>query len=653
MEKTMIKQCTKITSKLAGFILLTLFSNQLLAEEELQLEHLLVTARLEPISINDVASSVTVITRAEIEKKQVKYLADLLRDVPGFSVSQAGGAGSLTQVRVRGAEANQVLVLMDGVRANDPAASGEFQYQLALTADIERIEIIRGPQSATWGSDAIAGVINIIRRKDVKNQYLAGNIEAGSFSSINAGVYGGYAGDIFQISGGLSYLDTDGTNISRTGNEKDGAENTTGNIALEFDASESFSLRFSWQAVDASNEFDDIDYIDTGLPVDADRVTESRQNFLTGEVRFEPKQSSWSGSFSVNWMDSDNNNYSDGFWSGSTAAETLEYRLRGGVVFGEDESSRVGFAIEHENVDFSQRGHPSFFGDPNQDQSYDVNGYALEYVGNPVTGFTWTASARLDDYSDFDNATTWQLAGSYQLSPGLRLRGSVGTGSKAPTFTERYGYYEDLFIGNPGLKPESSRGWEIGMETSWVDFKHQLQLTWFDQDLQDEIDGFVFDPETFLFTAQNKENDSHRKGIEAIFDTRPGKYFTLSASYTYTDATEEDALGRPVREVRRPKHMASISANYLFAQNRGNLNLNLNYNGSQQDVFFSPITFISERVDIDAYTVLDLAASWKLTQSLELTGRINNLLDKEYEEILGYVRPGRAVFAGLRGRFDF
>ena len=112
-------------------------------------------------------------------------------------------------------------------------------------------------------------------------------------------------------------------------------------------------------------------------------------------------------------------------------------------------------------------------------------------------------------------------------------------------------------------------------------------------------------------------------------------------------------MGQSIAEVRRPKHMASVSANYYFSENRGNLNLNLNYSGKQKDIFFSPITFTLDRVDIDAYTVVDLAGSWKLTQSLELTGRVSNLLDEEYEEILGFVRPGRAVFAGLRGRFDF
>ncbi len=651
----MVKQHTKTISIMVGSVVFALFSNQLLAEEALELDDLLVTAGLQPISIKDVASSVTIITRQEIEQKQVKFLSELLRDVPGFSVSQAGGAGSQTQVRVRGAEANQLLVLIDGVRANDPASSGEFQYQFALTSNIERIEIIRGPQSATWGSDAMAGVINIIRKKDVDSRYLSGTIEAGSFDTVNASVDGGYSGDIFQIYGGLSYLDTDGTNISRTGTEKDGAKNTTGNIALEFDAGDAFSLRFSGQAVDASSEYDDIDFFVTGLPVDADRVTESQQTFLTGELRYEPLRNPWSGSFSVNRMDSDNDNFSDGLWTSSTAAETLEYRLRGGVTFGADNSQnhRISFALEREDVDFSQRGEASPFGDPNQDQSYDINGYALEYVGKPISGFSWTMSVRLDDYSDFDDATTWQLATSYRLSPTLRLRGSVGTGSKAPTFTERYGFFADLFIGNPDLKPESSQGWEIGLDTSWADGQHEFQLAYFDQDLQDEIDGFVFDPETFLFTAQNKDSDSNRKGIEAVFNTHLGKSFTLTASYTYTDATEKDAMGQSVREVRRPEHMAGVSANYYFADARGNLNLNLNYSGSQQDIFFSPVTFTLDRVDIDSYTVVDLAASWKLTQSLELTGRISNLLDEEYEEVLGFVRPGRALYAGLRGYFDF
>jgi vitamin B12 transporter len=628
-----------------------LFSTQILAEEALELDDLVVTAGLQPISITDIASSITIITRAEIEQRQVKYLSDLLRDVPGFAVSQAGGPGTQTQIRVRGAEANQLLVLIDGVRANDPALSDEFPYQYALTANIERIEIIRGPQSATWGGDAMAGVINIIRKKDVDAHNIAANVEAGSFSTINASVDGGYSGEVFRVSGGLAYFDSDGTNVARQGTEKDGAENTTANLDVEFDAGDTVILRFSGQLTDATSEFDDIDFFVSGLPVDADRVTESKQTYLTAEARFAPQGRAFSGSFVINHLDSDNDNYSDGLWSSSTAAETLELRLRGGWSLGENHS--INFALEKEDIDFTQRGDASFFGDPNQDQSYDVNGYALEYVGKPVKNFTWTLSGRLDDYSDFDDATTWQVAGAYRLSEGLRLHGSVGTGSKAPTFTERYGFFEDFFIGNPDLKPESSQGWEIGIDSNWQDGRHNLSLTWFDQDLQDEIDGFVFDPETFMFTAQNKDSDSKRSGIEAVYDARFGKSWSVGASYTYTDATEKDAAGKSVREVRRPKHMASLVANYYFADARGNLNMNLNYNGEQLDVFFSPTTFTVDRVKIPSYTVVDLAGSWKLTRSLDLTARVSNLFDEEYEEILGFVRPGRAAYVGLRGRFDF
>jgi vitamin B12 transporter len=648
----MVKQHNKSISKIVSLILLGTLSVQVMAEDALELDDILVTAGLQPISIRDVASSVTVITREEIEQKQVKFLSELLRDVPGFAVSQAGGAGSQTQIRVRGSEANQLLVLMDGVRVNDPATGSEFQYQLALTDDIERIEIIRGPQSATWGSDAMAGVINIIRKKDIDSKYIGGNIEAGSFSTVNAGINGGYSGDRFQITGALSYLDTDGTNISRLGNEKDGADNLTGSLALDIDAGDAFKLRFSGQTVDASNDFDDIDYFLTGLPIDADRVTESTQDFLTAEVRYDRLDNPWTGSFAVNWMSSEHDNISDGLWSSSTASDTLEYRLRGGVLFGEEQNHRFGFGLEHQTVDFSQRGDASYQ-DPNQDQSYNIKGYAVEYVGKPSNAFTWTASARLDDYSDFDNATTWQLAGSYQLSPALRLRGSVGTGSKAPTFTERYGYYEGTFIGNPDLKPESSKAWEIGMNSNWSDGRYQFELTYFDQDLQDEIDGFVYVPAFGLFTAMNKQNDSSRKGLEAVFDTRLSQHFTLVTSYTYTDAKETDATGESFDEVRRPKHQANLTTNYYFLDNRGNLNLNLNYTGSQLDVFYDPISYVSELVEMDSYLVLNLATSWKLTDSLELTGRISNLLDEDYEEILGFVRPGRAVYAGIRGRFDF
>jgi len=627
-------------------------------EEAHELKDLVVTAGLEPISIRDVASSVTVITREEIDQRQVKYLADLLRSVPGFSVSQAGGPGSQTQVRVRGAEANQLLVLIDGIRANDPASNDEFQFQYALTSNIERIEIIRGPQSATWGTDALAGVINIIRRKDVSGRYLAANAEYGSFDSLDLGVNGGINADRYQLSGSVAYLESDGINISREGNENDGSRNTTANAVLDITATDSLHLVFTGQTVSARTDYDDTDFIVTGLPYDSDRETEASRDYLRGDLRYEPAGSRWSSSFSVNWLDTGNDNYFDGSLDSSTAARSLEFRLKTSVLIGSSgaQNHRLSFEIDQDNTDFKQRGIATPFGDPNQDQSYSDTGYAAEYVGQPFESFTWTLSGRLDDFSDFDNVFTWQLAASSHVSDSVKLRGSVGTGSKAPTFTELYGFYSEFFIGNPELKPEQSAGWELGVDLEF--FRQQLTLgaAWFNQTLEDEIDGFVFDPNTFLFTAANRDEKSHRKGIELILNGELSETLSIDASYTYVDATERtsnaDGSNNEIREIRRPRHMASLVANFDFAENRGNVNLSVSYNGSQLDNFFPPPFFESETVELDAYTLVGLAASWKLNDSLELIGRVSNLLDEDYENVLGFSRPGIGVFAGLRGRFE-
>jgi len=633
---------------------LLLASTPLPAEQPYALDDVLVTAALEPISARAVASSITVITREQIEQRQVRYLADLLRDVPGFAVSQAGGAGTQTQVRVRGAEANHLLVLIDGIRANDPASVDEFQYQYQLTSDIERIEIIRGPQSAIWGTDALAGVINIIRRRDISNRYLSSTVEYGSFDQLDLGLSGGFRHGGLQLTGGLTHLDTDGSNIARQGQERDGARNTNLNAALEFDASEAIRLLVSGQHVEARTEFDDFDFITTGLPLDTDRVTEAERSYLSAGVRFTPPASRWSGGLEANWLDTANDNFADGLADTATAAQTLELRLRASVLLGPEEAQnhRLSLALDRRMIDFSQRGVATPFGDPNQDQSYDVTGYAVEFVSSLNDRFSWTLNGRLDDFSDFDDAFTWQLAASQRLNDRLKLRGAVGTGSKAPTFTDRFGFFPGSFVGNPDLQPETSTGWELGLDYALPSRRLRVAVAYFRQTLEDEIDGFVFDPVTFLFTAANQPGDSQRQGVELVLGADAGTALSFTGSYTYLDASEQDFAARQQREVRRPRHLASINANYGFAADRGTLNLSLNYNGSQLDNFFPPPFFDRQQVQLDDFLVADLAVSWRLTSQLELTGRISNLLDTDYEEILGFVRPGRTVYAGLRGRFE-
>jgi vitamin B12 transporter len=234
----------------------------------------------------------------------------------------------------------------------------------------------------------------------------------------------------------------------------------------------------------------------------------------------------------------------------------------------------------------------------------------------------------------------------------FRVRGSYGTGFKAPTFTERFGFFADQFIGNPALKPERSSGWEFGLDSQWADRGMMLSAVYFDQTLEDEIDGFVFDPESFLFTAVNKDTDSRRQGVEVMFDWQLLDDLGFAANYTYTDASETGLDDVKLDELRRPRHMASLNAQYHFAQDRASMNLNISYTGKQLDVFFNPATFISEHVELGSYTLVDLAGAWKLTDVLEITARVTNLTDEHYEELLGYSTRGRAFHAGLRGRFQ-
>jgi vitamin B12 transporter len=624
-------------------------------ERPAELDELVVTAALEPLSAKAVAASVTIITREDIERRQVKYLGDLLRDVPGFSISQAGGLGAQTQLRVRGAEANHMLVLVDGIRANDPASVDEFQFQFALTSSIERIEIIRGPQSSIWGSDAVAGVINIIHRKNTEATWAGGSLEAGSFETLNATAEGGVSRGAMRLQGSVTHAETDGINIARQGDERDGSKNTTANLGMEWDVSDAWQVSASGQHVSAETQFDDVDFFVTGLPVDTDRLTEAERSYLRGEVRYRPVEGRWSGNASLNYSDSDNQNYYDGAWNSSTAAQVLDARLRGSVLLGDvrdDQEHRLGAGLDYIDTEFEQRGIATPWGDPNQDQGYDQSSLAAEYVGRVHGGFTWTLSGRYNDFSDFESIGTWQAAFSQQVSERFRARGSYGTGFKAPTFTERFGFFADQFIGNPSLKPEKSRGWELGFDSQWADSRVTLSAVYFDQTLEDEIDGFVFDPDSFLFTAVNKDSDSRRQGVEIVFDWRAMNDLDIAANYTYTDASETGLDGMNLDELRRPRHMASLNAQYHFARDRANVNLNISYTGKQLDVFFDPVTFASEHVELGSYTVVDLAGAWKLTGELDITARVTNLTDEEYEDLLGYSTRGRAFYAGLRGRFE-
>lgn len=638
----------------ATIVALLASTSALAAEATENIEEIIVTGLRTPVSLSQMPTATSVIDREMIDARQNFQILDLLRGLPGISIARTGGVGGQAQLRMRGAEANHVLVIIDGVEVNDPASGDEFQWEHLTSADIERIEVIRGPQSALWGSDAVAGVINITTRSGSEGGEgggegfrLSASAEAGSFDTTRGSGRISAAGAHWQFNAAAGYSKSAGSNIARTGNENDGYRNTLVSGSLGLTPSAALRLTITARHTDTRNEFDPVDFFVTGLPVDGDRVSDTRRTYLGAKADLSLMDGRLQQKIAINWIDTDNSNFADGVPDGVTAAERLQ--LSAQTTFEVTKGQRVTAAIDHEITDFSQRGTASSFGDPNQDQQLKTTGLVLDYVGE-FGGLTTFASIRHDTNSDFANAESWRLGVNYAISPATRLRASVGTGQKAPTVIERFGFFADLFLGNPDLKPERSTNFELGLDQDLADGRMTLKLTYFNARLRDEIDGFVFDPATFLFTAANKPGKSKRQGLELALEASLGAGFDLLVNYTYSKSTEELSDGSFTRELRRPRHQGS--GTLLYKQEGGfKGTLNLNYTGEAADIFFPPFPSPSEIVTLDGYWLLVISGEYPLTEHLAITARVENALDTDYEDVLGFRNPGLGAYAGLKARF--
>ena len=605
------------------------------------LDQIIVTGSRAPISAADIGSAVTIITRQDIDRRQVRYVSELLRAVPGFSVSHTGVVGSQTQVRVRGSEANQVLVLIDGVRANDPATGDEFRWEYLATANIERIEIVRGPQSALWGSDAIGGVVHIITKSGRDTPGVGGYLEAGSESTLNAAMNGGFGGDTWSVVVGVEQLATDGSNISRTGDENDDSDITTGSLNARFKPSDRVAVQFGLRTVDAYSQFDAVDFVETGLPTDSDVATDTTQRLAQLGVTLGASENRVRHHLNARYFDSDNRDLTEGVEAASSGSDRLNIGYQADIRFGKN---LLAIALEHEKTNFEQRGE-IVWGDPNQEQEMDVMSVVTDFQGRASDNITYLLSARFDDNSDFDDIVTGRASIAWDVSDATTLRANIGTGQKTPTFIERFGYFPGQFIGNPALKPEQSLSYDIGIDQR-ISASAVIQIAVFEQEIEDEIDGFIFDPDTFLYTADNLSTTSKRSGIELGARWTVSDQLDLAMNYTYTDATENGAI-----ELRRPRHAGSVQANYSFMSARGHIAFAADYGGTRHDMFFPPWPNPSELVTLGNYWLLDLTAQFQLTDSVRLFTRASNLLDTDYEQVYGYRTPGRAAYAGVQVNF--
>ncbi|MDA9027977.1 TonB-dependent receptor [Gammaproteobacteria bacterium] len=607
------------------------------------MENILVSASLLPITSKRSANAITIIGSDQIKNRAVVSVSDLLRDVAGLAVSRSGVQGSQTQIRVRGGEANHLLVLIDGVEVNNPSQNDEFNWGNLVASDIERIEVIRGPQSSMLGSDAMAGVVNIITRS--ADQPLSTNIfsEIGSFNTQNNGISIGLKDGAFDMRLGISDLQTDGDNISRSGSEKDGYENTNLNLKSGWRVSNQLNLTLAARQSDGINEFDaDINF--DSLIDDQDDLSK----FLSSTKRLKADYSSldghWQHQLSIARSTNENAEFNGNIPGTATYSNKDQQRLVSSLLWGEL-NHRLSFLVEREEEKFQQRGVINDYGifgiyDPNQKRSRDTDSMALEYRADISDKLTVAASTRYDDNSEFNTGNTSRIEAIYQINDSLRMRSAYGTAIKNPTFTERFGFYTN-FIGNPSLEPEQSSNWELGIDQQFLGGHSSISFTLFNSELENEIDGNFVDPVTFRYTSVNRAGLSKRQGMELITVNQFNDAVSLNFSYTYTDAVESDGNDRYVDEVRRPRHTGSLNLSWQVKDTL-HINTNAQHNGSQIDVVYP------ENVKLADYTLINLSANYKATQNLDIYIRFDNLFDESYEEVFSYQTLGFSANVGIR-----
>lgn len=584
-----------------------------------------VTANGLGTNVENTGQAVTVLDRAEIVGVQGADATRVLERTPGLSFSRSGGVGGFTAVNIRGANGEQLLVLVDGVRVADPAApGGGFDFGNLLLGTAGKLDILRGSNSTIWGSDAIGGVIDISTRGETG---ASGNIEYGARDTLFASAAGGLSGKGYYAGLTGSWYRTDGFSTAASGSEPDGFEQVAlgGQLFVDVTSNLEVFAHANW-----SEGALDLDGFPPPTFAFADTLETQKTRRHWGDLGFAfyGNDLTLRGAYSLSDTERDNRDASGAttFASdGHSQRVSLrgEYRAIGPVT--------VAFGAEQEWTDyaasFSPAGEADIFG------AYVQLGFVMGRVAAHV-------GSRVDDHSLFGSNASYGADLSYGFGDDWRLRASLGEGFKAPTLFQLLSDF-----GNPLLQPEESTSFDLGLEKGTRGRGTHLALTAFRRDSEDLI-GFVscFGLNGGIctdrpFGTYDNTARARAQGIEAEagFDLAPG--LRLAGVYSFID-TEDRTTGLEL--ARRPRHTATLFADYE-APFGLELGTDLRLVGASYDD-------AGNAVRLDGYEVLDLRAAMPLSEAIEIYGRIENVFDADYQTVAGYASPGRGAFVGVRAR---
>lgn len=602
-----------------------------------ELQAVVVTATRIPTPVIEVASSITIVTAADIEARQQRTFADVLKDIPGLNVVQTGGPGGVTSVFMRGTNSNHTKVLIDGIDVSDPSnATGAFDFAHLLTQDIERVEVLRGPQSGLYGSDAIGGVINIITKAGSGPPQFKGLLEGGSFDTFNqAGTASGsqdalhYSASVAHFHAGATPVTPPDLLLPGEARIDDYDDNLTLSTKLGLDVTRDFDLGLVARYSDIHVRTTGEDYLTvppyTGYPAAAQTAaaTIAYATRLTAHLR----------SFD------DVLDQTLGLAYNHERTDTVEPQMAAVLNTGErrkaDWQGNVRLAAEHTLV-LGAEYERDEINQPISANVHIASGYA-ELQSHIGEHWFSALNARYDDNSRFGGKTTWRFAPAWLITEtDTKLHGSVGTGFKAPTLSQLFqSFPEFFFFANPDLKPESSTGWDAGFEQGIVRNVLRVGATYFYNRIHDLID---IDPTGTTWANVGRATTD---GIESFIAYQPLAAITLRIDYTLTEA-EDEVLQQPL--LRRPKHRGTFIANWQ-ATHAWQLSIDLLSVSGWVDVSRDGFT---SGIAAPGYTTVNVATRYDLNEHLALFGRINNLLDRHYENPVGFLQPSIGAYAGIR-----
>jgi vitamin B12 transporter len=611
---------------------------QAAAAEPSSVDTVVVTATRIPTPESQVASSISVISADEIAAMQTQTLPDVLKIVPGLNVVQVGGIGGQTSIFMRGTNSNHVKVLVDGIDVGDPSNSnGAFDVGQFLAQDIQRVEVLRGPQSGLYGSDAIGGVINVTTKAGSGPAQFTAGIEGGSFDTFNqnAGISG--SADQFHYAANIQHLHSGETPVTPLavllpGEQRidDYYDNLTASTKLGYDIAATWDLGLVARYTNThlrttgDNEFN---FPDT-FPDSQQSTSTTTQYYTRLTVHNLAFDGALDHTLGLAYGNIKTSSFSPDNGSSENAGNRMKIDWQGNIRLTSSEHLIVG--AEHEREAISE---PISAGT-------NINSGYGELQSSFGDSFFDTVSVRYDDNNRFGSKVTYRFAPVYLINDtGTKLKASIGTGFKAPTLSQLFQSFPPFFFANPNLRPESSLGYDFGFEQSLFAETVHVGATYFRNNIKNLIDSNAD------FTSYANVGRARTDGVESFVAFQPAGAYSARLDYTFTEAfdqTDNTVL------LRRPKHKASLR-NSWQATPRLSFDATVLYVGSWVDGNrdFTNI----EPLNAASFTTVNLAANFDLNEHLSVYGRINNLFDRRYEDPIGFLQPKIGAFAGIKAKF--